>query len=347
MIAALIEKDLKLFFRNQFFALITGLGLVFYLVLYFLLPVNVDQTLPLGLYVQGLPAASINLPLGEGLTVQNFDSREAMVQAVEAGDYLAGLSLPAAAFNAIRRGEPTTLEMYYAPGTVPEMREAINSVLASRINALAAPETTVNRITEVVGPQVEHPLSIRDRVLPTLLMLILTIEVMGLATLIVEEVEQGTAAAVLTTPLGLTQFLTSKAIMGMGLAFVQVFFVAAVTGQLFNAPLLITVTLLLGCLFITGVGFLIASVARDMVSVMAWGILFLVVLVLPSITVMLPAMGSGWIRYIPSFYLVDTLHQVTNYGASWGDVSLHLLTLLVIGVGTLLIGSAVLRRRFQ
>jgi ABC-type multidrug transport system permease subunit len=52
-------------------------------------------------------------------------------------------------------------------------------------------------------------------------------------------------------------------------------------------------------------------------------------------------------QYIPSYYLVDTLHRVINYGASWNDVMPNLLTLFIIGIGTLIIGSVVLRRRFQ
>jgi ABC-2 type transport system permease protein len=127
---------------------------------------------------------------------------------------------------------------------------------------------------------------------------------------------------------------------------VQVFIIVAVTGAISTSPLLVLVTLLLGSLFITGIGFLIASVARDMMGVMAWGMLALVILTLPSITIMFPVIGSGWMKYIPSYYLVDTLHHVLNFGAGWGDIAGNLIILLVIGAAALLAGSLVLRRRF-
>lgn len=347
MIAALVQKDVRLFFRNQFFALLTALGLVLYIAIYFLLPASVDDSFPLALYVEGLPAASVNLSLGEGLAVTVLDSETAFTEGVESGAYLAGLALPAGSLPAILRGDSVTLDMLFAPGTAPEMRSAITSVLQSRLNALATPDSTITRTIEVVGPQAENPLSLRDRILPTLLVLILVVESMGLATLIVEESEYRTANALLVTKLGVRGFFTAKALMGTGLAFIQGLLIIALTGQLFAAPILMLASLLLGCLLITGVGFLLAAVAKDMVSVMTWGILAMIVLVLPSITILLPSIGSGWMQLIPSYYLVDTLHRVINYGASWADVMPNLLALLVIGIGTLIIGSVVLRRRFQ
>jgi ABC-2 type transport system permease protein len=49
-IRALVAKDFTLFFRNRFFALITLLGLVVYVALYFVMPGSVDETLDIGLY---------------------------------------------------------------------------------------------------------------------------------------------------------------------------------------------------------------------------------------------------------------------------------------------------------
>ncbi len=44
MIAALIEKDLKLYFRNRFFTVITLLGIIAFIALYYLLPAQPDDT---------------------------------------------------------------------------------------------------------------------------------------------------------------------------------------------------------------------------------------------------------------------------------------------------------------
>jgi ABC-2 type transport system permease protein len=346
MIRALVQKDIKLYFRNQFFAFITGLALVLYIAVYWLLPSTVDETLPFAVYLEDAGGLPLDGVAGEGLEVTTFDSEEALVAAVESGDYPAGLVLPTEFLEALSGGEAAALTVYYAPGTDSELRDAITMLLESQLNALTAARTGVDMAIEVLGPATDSPIPMRDRMLPMLLLLVLAIEVMGLATLIVEEVEHGTARALLVTPLGIPQFFTGKTIMGVSLAFVQVFIIVAVTGAISTSPLLVLVTLLLGSLFITGIGFLIASVARDMMGVMAWGMLGLVILTLPSITIMFPVIGSSWMEYIPSYYLVDTLHQVMNFGASWGDVAANLLILLVVGAAALAAGSLVLRRRF-
>jgi ABC-2 type transport system permease protein len=345
MIAALVKKDLTLHFRNPFFGLITVLGLVFYIALYFLLPSQVEGDVPFALHLDGVSDSAV-LSLGDGLAVSLFGTRAALTTAVEAGEYSAGLSLPAAALRGLLRGEAVTLDLLFAPGTAPETRAALSSILSARLNAIAAPAGAVARTTEMLGDAPLNPLSLRDRILPMLVLLILTTEVMGLANLIVEEVERGTARALLVTPLSQRTFLTSKVVMGLGFPFVQVFVLMLITGTLSGAPLLILLTLALGCLLIAGAGLLIAAVAREMVSVIAWGMLVLVVLVLPAAVVLFPALGAGWMRLIPSWYVVEPLDRIINYGASWGDVATHLTTLLVIGIGMLGIGWIFLRRRF-
>jgi len=54
-IRALVGKDFSLFFRNKFFALITVGALIMYIVVYFLMPANVDETLRIGFFVDSLP----------------------------------------------------------------------------------------------------------------------------------------------------------------------------------------------------------------------------------------------------------------------------------------------------
>ncbi len=86
-------------------------------------------------------------------------------------------------------------------------------------------------------------------------------------------------------------------------------------------------TLLLGSLFVTGLAFLIASVARDMMGVMAWGMLLLIVLAIPAFTILFPATASSWVEAIPTFYLVDTLHRAINFDATWAEVARNLVIL--------------------
>lgn len=352
MIAALIEKDLTLYFRNQFFALVTGLGLVAYLVIYFLMPASAENELSLGLYAEASAASAVDERLGEFATAQRFDSEDALVSAVEENEVPAGLSLTAEQAAAIERGERVTVRAYYAPGIPADVRSAYDDVLTILMNVVGSPAAddfgSIEEESEVLGPDLSgQPIAARDRLLPTLILAVLITETMGLATLITEEVEKDTARAILTSPLRLSHFFTAKTIMGVSLAFVQVLLIVIVTGRITTAPLMLVTTLLLGSLLVTGLAFIIAALSSDFTSVMGYSVIFLLVLAIPAMTVIFPAIATEWVEIIPTFYLVDVLNRVLNFGASWGDVGPNLLTLTLISLGALGFGSLALRRRLQ
>ena len=178
------------------------------------------------------------------------------------------------------------------------------------------------------------------------LVYILMMETLGLASLISTEVEAGTIRALLVTPLGITDLFLSKSITGVGLAFSQVTLLMLVTGGLREEPVLILLALLLGSVLVTGIGFLVASISRDMLSVLGWGVLALLVLAIPSLAISTPGLASDWIAIIPSYYLVNTVHQVLNFGASWGDVWPNLVATLLFALLFVTLGIVALRRKY-
>jgi len=120
-----------------------------------------------------------------------------------------------------------------------------------------------------------------------------------------------------------------------------------IVGGMSQQPLIILATLLLGGVLVTGVGFLLAALGKDMMSVMGWFVIALVILVIPSFGVVFPGTVSGWAKVIPSYYLVDTVHRVSNFGAGWGDIGYNLLILLGFAVALVCIGIIALRRKLQ
>ena len=355
MIGTLVIKDLKLFFRNQFFAIITVLSVVMFSVIYFLIPNEVNDSLGLGFYIENPDVTIFDEMIAEEADEDNlrlFETEEAMLTALEeSGDLLVGLTITEEAALASLNGEPAEFQAYYAPGIPAEAKEMFADTLELVANAtnpaVAENLSRINNEEVVLGNDIlGTPISFRERFLPMLLLFIMTVEVLGLATLIVREIEGGTARALITSPLRLHHFFTSKALMGMGLAFGQVLIIVLVTGAISTSPLLLLLTLFLGTLLIVGLGFLVAAISHDSTSVMAWGAFVLIFMTIPAITVMLPGLASGWMEIVPSYYFVDALHQILNFGAGWADVGQNLMYLLVTSVGFLAVGTAVLRRRF-
>ena len=91
VIRALVIKELMIFFRNKFFAVISVLGLVFYIVIYLLLPSEVDVQMEIGLYADG-GASQETLARFEAnhITIIEAETEEVLTEAVENGDYPGG-----------------------------------------------------------------------------------------------------------------------------------------------------------------------------------------------------------------------------------------------------------------
>jgi ABC-2 type transport system permease protein len=120
-----------------------------------------------------------------------------------------------------------------------------------------------------------------------------------------------------------------------------------VTGGLIKQPILILLILLMGAVMVTGIAFLMASASKDMMSVMWKGMLAMLILAIPAMNVLLPGLTTDWIKIIPSFYLVDAVHQVINFDASWGAVWSNVLILAAFAAVFLALGVLALRRQFR
>jgi ABC-2 type transport system permease protein len=347
-IRALVAKDFTLFFRNRFFALVTLLGLVVYVALYFVMPGSVDETLDIGLYTPAWSPTSDEIQQ-QGLEIHVAESEDDLKGGVVAHDYVAGVVLPGDLVEKLTSGQKPQIDLYFASDTPEEAKEAVSSLIRELIYAQTGQPLAVDFSTQVLpGPDMAgKQIPPRDRMRPLFAVLLIVFETYGLATLITEEIEHRTIQALLVTPVSVKDLFVAKGVTGITLAFGQGTLFMALVGGLNQQPVIVILALLLAALLVTGIGFLIASLAKDMMSVLAWGVLALVILVIPSMGTMFPGVITEWVKVIPSYYVVDTVDRVASYGSGWPDIWLNLLILLAFDVAFLLIGMVALRRRFQ
>ncbi len=352
IIRTLVAKDLSLYFRSRFFAVISISLLVVYIAVYYLMPGTAEERFKVAIFPANVPAeVQHELEIRE-MEVMPFEDEAAMRAAVEAGDYRVGIVLPDNVMATMTAGDDTRIRAYYPPGIPTYLNQAFNDLLMIVFNNISytfnGQPLNIERHEEVLGYDLAgKALAPRDRLLPMFAVLLFMMETLGLANLIAEEIQRGTLRALLITPMNVRQLFVGKSITGISLGLAQAVILMLVTGKLGIHPLLIVTTLLLGALLVTGVGFLIASVARDMMSVISWGMLAILLLGIPSVSIMFPGTISDWVRVIPSYYLVDTLHRVVNFGAGWSDVTLNLLILLAFSAVLLTLGAGILGRKVQ
>ena len=343
IIGALVKKDIKLFFRNRFFAFITVLALVSYIAIYFAMPDTVDEDLSIAIYAPILPPVVEQMD-GEGILLIRLDTEDAVKEVVSNGDYIAGIVIPDDVVDAVTTGAKVNVDLYFASDTAVEIKDAI-TILLREIFYLQSGQILPVEITEEIlgrdmaGMQIPYG----DRMLPLFAVFIVLMEMLGLASLISEEVEARTVQALLITPMSVAGFFTAKGITGVLLAFSQAVLFMAATGGLSQEPILILVTFLLGAIFITGVGFIIASLGKDMLTVMGWGFPVLIILMVPAFGVIFPGSITDWAKIVPSYYMVDTVHLAANYGVGWSELWDNILILL--GFDVLFAGAGILALR--
>jgi ABC-2 type transport system permease protein len=348
MIATLVQKDITLFFKNRFFALVTLLGLVAYLTVFFGLPDSVDETLQMGWY--GPPLAELlNADLNEsGLVLRDYPSEEALREAVQSGEEPVGVAVPDDFAGQLASGTRPQVRLFFQSELPEEYRQAFPLLLQELGYSLAGQPLNLEAEEIVLGPDmVGQQVPPRQRMLPVLAVFILMIESWGLASLISTEMESGTLRALLVTPLKVEGLFLSKGITGVLMSFSQVLLLLAITGGLVKEPWLVIAILLSGALLVTGMSFMIASVAREMMSVVAWGMLGMIVLAIPAFNILLPGLTSSWIKVIPSYYFVDSVYRIINFNAGWGQVGGSLMVLLALAILFFGTGVTVLRRKLQ
>ncbi|MEW6033612.1 MAG: ABC transporter permease [Chloroflexota bacterium] len=347
LIATLIRKDLALFTRDRFYFILTIVGLIAYIVLYMVMPKTMNETMKLGLYAPGMTSVGGAIASDRGIEVESFATLEELREAVSRNEYPAAIALPEDLLARLIAGEKPTVTVYFAAGAPEEIKGAVTALVKQLAYLATGQEMLLEMRSEVLGPDLlGAQIPWRDRLIPMLAILVLGTEILSFASLISTELEQNTVRALLVTPLKLHHLFTAKAILGIGLAFIQVLLFMAIIGGLSREPLTMVLGLLIGSVLVTGLGFLVASLARDMMGVTSWGMVVTIIFFIPGIGAMVPGLLSGWAKALPSYHLTDAISQLSNYGAKFGDISGHFLIMLGWSAAFAVIGIMALGRRY-
>jgi len=348
-IGALVSKDFTLFFRNRFFAVITVLGLVSYAVIYFVMPSTVNETLEIGLYAPVVPPAIEVIQEAEGgLDIIEVESEEALREAVSGGQYAAGLVFPADIMEKFERNEPPDIKVYVASDMPDEIRDFVSGLITEMAYLQTGQTLNIDWHPEILGIDMAgRQVPQRDRMRSLFAIFVLMTEIFSLSSLISVEAEKGTARALLATPMTARDLFTAKAVLGTIMALSPALLLMVIVGGMGEKPLIILTALFLGAVLVTGVAFLVASLARDFFSIIAWSFPALIVMIIPAFGIMIPGAISDWIKVIPSHYLTDTIYRVLNFGAGWGDIWNNLAILAGFNTVILAAGVLALRRKFQ
>lgn len=361
-VLAIIRRDALAFSRDRFYSLMTVLGLVFYIGIFWALPGSVSETVTIGVRLPALSAADVADLVDEfgapgagsgdlsGIDLARFDSSEELRAAVEAGDdgIVAGLDLPDGFLADVATGTPTTVTLYTTVGTPEEVSSVLEAMVGQIAVALAGQEPVVAPTITILGTDRagDQP-PLREQMRPMLAFTALMVETMALGALVAGEVKERTISAVLVTPTSIREVLAAKTVFGTGLAFTEAAVLLLAVRAFGTNTLPLLVTLLLGAILVTGIGLLAGSTGRDFLEVVFVSMAFLIPLIVPAIALLFPGSASWWVRVLPTYPLVQAISGVTTDQRGWADLLPYFGWLAAWCAVLFALGASMLSRRVR
>ncbi|HEB12332.1 MAG TPA: ABC transporter permease [Actinobacteria bacterium] len=359
IIWSIFKKDLKEFSRDKFFMIVTAIGLVFYVAIYWLLPTTVNETITVGVHQTGMEKIfkEFDQEEDESINFKLFDTPRELNRALgltkkkPKEQLQIGLDFPKNFLARVTTGKKTTVNVFVDSSVPKEIRRAMSGLVKEMSYSLAGqklPVTEPDEKTIILGnDRAGNQVSLRDKTKPLYAFFILIMETFALATLIAGEIQSKTVTAVLVTPARIIDFLAAKGIVGTTVAFSEAALLMLLIRSFNNNPLILATTLLLGAILVTSLGFIAGASGKDFLGILFYSMLFMIPLMIPPIAIFFPGTASFWVKLIPSYGLVQSIVGVATYGEGWSDVWPDLVALVGWCVALFTIGAFILKRKVE
>jgi ABC-2 type transport system permease protein len=215
--------------------------------------------------------------------------------------------------------------VYTHASAPPELRQAVTGFVreaAFEIAGDALPVQFPDEKDVVVGTdRLGDQVSLREKMRPMLLFVVLMMETFSMASLVSTEVLERTVTAVLVTPAKVADFIAAKTIFGTLVSFTQALIVLALIGGLTASNWSVVLAVLaIGAVMFTGIALIVGAAGKDFIGQLFYAMLFTVPMLVPAFAVLFPGSVAPWVRVLPTFSIIDVLVKTTVYGGGWREV---------------------------
>ena len=266
-ITSIIRKDLKLFTRDFLFLFLSALSLATFVVLYWVVPRDVDETISIG--IRGADIRSALTAISgeeEGMALTWYDDTESLMLAVENKDIEIGIGFPDGFTADVAAGRGVKVTVFVRPSLPPEYSTAMSSMVREIAYAVAGyklPVTEPDEDVVVLGvDRAGDQVPFRDKMRPLYAFMMLIMEAISLGALIASEIQERTLTALLSTPARIGDILAAKIILGASIAFSEAMLITLLIGGFGSSPGIVVVALILGAILVTGIAMIAGSADR-------------------------------------------------------------------------------------
>jgi ABC-2 type transport system permease protein len=276
-------------------------------------------------------------------------SADAMASEVRRTKAVGGLVVPATFDADLSAGKQPQLTVYINNERTVFEQAAFRRILDQLVRSVAKQPEPANLVWVDVGQVKEETrgtTGLDQMLLPLLLLLAFGMTgAFVVPLLIVEEKEKRTLDFLLSSPASLNEIIAGKALTGGVYTVLIAGLLTGINRQHIQDWPLMLLTMLVGLVFVVGVGLVIGSLLNNTMQVNTWASLVLIVLLVPSF----PSIGfSGWfdkaMRVVPTYYLTEAL-KLSMAGTMSRQLWVYLAVLLGCTFVVYVAAAWALRRR--
>ncbi|HSM56977.1 MAG TPA: ABC transporter permease [Candidatus Sulfomarinibacteraceae bacterium] len=343
----LLQKELRQGINNFFFIYSLAVPVVLSLLVALVFGDLFAATPRLGIFDAGEQSRLTEALLAhESINTAVYNSEEALEAAVERGAVEVGLSLPSNFDQALQSGDELNFTAYrWGEAGVRNLLLLESAVGRTVVEALGV-DLPVRVNAEQLGSADTATWS--QRLLP--LILLMAIMLGGLlipASSLVEEKQKRTLVALTTTPTSLLDVYLAKMLLGFLISALMGLVILLLNNALGNRPALLITVVAMGAVMSSAIGIIMGSVVQNIDALLGLLKALGLLLFAPGIIEMFPQ-APGWLsRIFPTYYMLNPLLEVSQNGATLGDITLDLVILAAITGVLLLALTRVIERQQQ
>ncbi len=342
-VGVLLGKEFVRGPRNFMFIFALVVPIVFTLVLTLLFGTFFSGKPKLGVADAGSSRLVTQAKEVDSIIVNEYESDEALREAVLAGAVDVGLTLPETFDTAVQTGDSVEIEAYIWGESLLQDRAILGTSIAVWIRTIAGQERPVEIVATTLGDETAVPWE--DRLLPFVVLITIMLGgIMVPATSLVDEKMKRTLTALTTTPTSIGEVYLAKGLLGVIIGVVMGVVTLTMNRAFGSQPLLLVALLALGGVLASAFGILLGMLLKDINSLFATIKGLGILLYAPAIVYLFPTLPEWIGRIFPTYYIIGPIMEVTQQGASFGDIAQDVA--ILIGIILLVVGIiALLARR--
>lgn len=335
-VAVLLGKEFSRGPRNFIFIFALVVPIVLSLVLSLLFGTFFSGKPKLGVADLGDSALVEQASASDSIILSEYASEGALREAVAAGVVDMGLLLPVGFDTAVQTGDSIEVAAYVWGESLLQDRAILGTSMAVWIRAIAGQEKPVEIVATTLGDETAVPWE--DRLLPFVVLITIMIGgIMVPATSLVDEKMKRTLTAITTTPTSAEEVYLAKGLLGVIIGVVMGVVILAMNRAFGSQPLLLVGLLALGGVMASAFGILLGMLLKDINSLFATIKGIGILLYAPAFVYLFPSLPQWVGRIFPTYYIIGPIMDVTQKGASFGDVApdvaiLIAIILLLVGI---------------